>query len=341
VVLFLIAGSLLLAAYWIGPLRPIPAQLQLLAIEGDIAVEAFTAPARRTAGGSVVFPVPLAARNIGARTARPSHVTLSMPAQFRLATPRGRLTGEVTTGVPLRRYVIALPRPEIPPGTQTEVVPGLDTIYLEPDLPRYYCTTQGLDIPEFTSAPKYDPQTLSDVRIFYSFTDTEGDERQTGLLTVQLDPALLDAAPAAAPPVFRTIIEEPEARAPETGPLSFAGARTAHCGDPEQPLELYTVLWETLSGGRVFVVYVRNVGRKRLYDMNRDGIIELETWDGDADGLFEARRDARFAVPDLLMPLPPPDPALTQPDPVRPDSAWLALFHSTDRGPGRFARSSL
>src|SRR5690606_30196206 len=96
-----------------------------------------------------------------------------------------------------------------------------------------------------------------------------------------------------------------------------------------------------MSGGRVLVVYVDNVGRKRLYDLNRDGIIELETWDADADGLFEARREARFAIPDFLMPLPPRDPAMAQPDPVAPDSAWLALFHDPGQGLDRFATSPL
>jgi hypothetical protein len=136
-------------------------------------------------------------------------------------------------------------------------------------------------------------------------------------------------------------MEEPEARAPDVGQLTFAGARTAHCGDPEQPIELYTVLWETRTGGRLLVVYSDNIGRKRLYDLNRDGIIELETWDSDADGRFEARRDARFAIPSFLMPLPPSDPSMTEPDPVPPDNEWLALFHRADAGPRRFAQSSL
>src|SRR5690606_24996457 len=110
---------------------------------------------------------------------------------------------------------------------------------------------------------------------------------------------------------------------------------------PEQPVELYTTVWETLDGVTVYVVYVDNVGRKRLYDMNSDGIVELETWDSDADGRFEARREARLPVPDFLRPLPPRDPQMAQPDPVPPDSAWLALFHSPQEGPERFARSSL
>jgi hypothetical protein len=340
VVLLLLAGALLLGAYWIGPLRPIPARLEMLAIDGASAVERIAVEPRRTEQGGVVFPIPLAVRNTGARAARPSAVILSLPPQFRIATRRGRVAGGVTAGVPLRRFPIALQRTVIQPDSQTEVLPGLDTIYLEPDLPRYYCSIQGPQIPEFGPAPQFDAQTISEIRIFYSFVEARP-ERQTGLLSVSLDPRLLDTEPAGTPPTFPTVIQAPEAAAPETGTLLFDGARTAHCGDPERPVELFTTAWETMSGGRVFVIYVDNVGRKRLYDMNRDGIIELETWDADADGWFEARREARFAIPGFLMPLPPRDSTSTQPDPVRPDSAWLALFNSPARGLGRFAGSTL
>ncbi|HEX2166984.1 MAG TPA: hypothetical protein VHG09_07050, partial [Longimicrobiales bacterium] len=340
-VLFLIAGGLLLGAYWLGPLRPIPAHLQMLAIEGNVAIERVAVEPRRTPQGGIIFPIPIAVRNVGAQEARPSAVVLSVPPQFRISTTRGRITGNVTPGVPLRRFPIALERTEIEPDSQTQVLPGLDTIYLEPDLPRYYCTIHGPQIPEFISAPEYDPQTLSDIRIFYSFDDALGPERQTGLLTVELDPQLLDVAPAPNPPTFPTVIQAPEARAPETGTLLFDGARTAHCGDAERPVELYTTAWETLDGGTVLVVYVDNVGRKRLYDMNGDGIIELETWDSDGDGRFEARREARYAIPDFLMPLPPRDPSMAGPDPLPADSAWLALFHSPRSGLDRFAESPL
>ena len=340
VVLLLLAGGLLLGAYWLGPLRPIPAQLELLAVDGGVAVPQVQAEARRTAEGGVVFAIPVAVRNVGAQSSSPTAVVLSVPPQFRIATPRGRIAPVVTPGVPLHRYPVPLERQELRPDSQATVLPGLDTIFLEPDLPRYYCSVQS-DIPEFGAAPRFNAQTLSNMRIFYSFAEGGRAERQTGLLTVALDPSVLDVAPAATPPAFPTILEPPSARAPDTGILLFAGARTAHCGDPEQPVELYTTLWETRQGGRVFVVYVDNIGRKRLYDLNRDGVIELETWDADADGRFEARRQANFATPEFLMPLPPRDLRMTQPDPVRPDSAWLELFHRTDRGPDRFAQSGL
>jgi hypothetical protein len=340
VLLLLAAGALVLVGYWIGPLRPLPAQLELLVVDGNSAVEQMRAQPRRTPAG-VVFPVPLAVRNIGAESARPRQLILSVPAQYRLASTRGRLTGEVSAGVPLRRYVVELPAPLLEPAETTQLLPGLDTIYIEPDLPRYYCVTQGLQVPEFTPAPSFDAATLSDVRIFYTFAGTAGPERHTGLLTVQLDPSLLEVSPAPMPPSFTTVLEEPEARAPEMGPLSFGGARAATCGDPEQPMQLYTVLWESMTNGRLYVVFVDGEPRKRLYDLNRDGVIDLETWDASGDGRFEARRDARYAVPEFLLPLPPRDPAMIAPDPESPDSAWLELFYRSTDGPSRFARSDL
>jgi hypothetical protein len=339
--LLLAAGVLLLVGYWIGPLRPLPAQIELLAVAGDVAVSQVRAEPRRTAQGGVVFAVPLAVRNVGAQSARPRRLVLNVPAYFRLTSERGQLKGEVTAGVPLRRYVVELPAPRLDPGAATQRLPGLDTIFLEPDLPRYYCELQGVQVPEFMPAPRYDATTLSDVRIFYSFAGTAGPERHTGVITVQLDPALLQVTPAALPPAFRTELEEPEARAPDLGPLSFAGARAAVCGDPEQPIQVYTVQWDGRDGGRMHVVFVDGEPRKRLYDLNRDGIVDLETWDASGDGRFEARRDARYAVPEFLLPLPPRDPSLIEPDPVPPDSAWLALFHRHADGPTRFAGSSL
>jgi hypothetical protein len=89
------------------------------------------------------------------------------------------------------------------------------------------------------------------------------------------------------------------------------------------------------------VIFVDGEPRKRLYDVNGDGIVDLETWDVSGDGLFEARREARFAVPEFLLPLPPRDPSMIEPDPERPDSAWLDLFHRYAAGPARFAESTL
>lgn len=341
VVLLLSAGVLLLVAYWIGPYRPLPARLELLAVAGDSAVPRITAEPRRTPQGSVVFAVPLAVRNVGAAPARPRRLVLNVPAQYRIASTRGRLTGDVSAGVPLRRYVVELPAPSLEPGSATVSLPGMDTIFLEPDLPRYYCTLQGMQVPEFSPGPSHDPEMLSQIRIFYSFAGTAGPERHTGVLTVQLDPALLRVTPATMPPPFSTEVREPEIAAPDVGVVAFGGARAATCGDPEQPVQLYTVIWESRAGARLYVIFVDGEPRKRLYDVNGDGIVDLETWDASGDGLFEARREARFAVPEFLLPLPPRDPSMFEPDPEQPDSAWLDLFHRFAAGPARFAESRL
>src|SRR6185369_5375969 len=67
-------------------------------------------------------------------------------------------------------------------------------------------------------------------------------------------------------------------------------------------LELYDVLWETATGGRFFLVYHGGAPRKYLFDLDRDSVIELEMWDPDSDGQFEASRPAHMPIPEFLMP---------------------------------------
>jgi hypothetical protein len=105
-------------------------------------------------------------------------------------------------------------------------------------------------------------------------------------------------------------------------------------------MELFAVTWESQAGARFHVIHVQGQPRKHLYDLNGDGIVQLETWDVDGDGRFEARREARFPVPEFLLPLPTQRPELTLPDTVPPDSAWLALFRNTAAGPLRFAQQA-
>jgi hypothetical protein len=176
------------------------------------------------------------------------------------------------------------------------------------------------------------------VRIFYSLTSREAARRTTGVLTLRLDPTRLQATPAAMPPVFPTSFEEPEVEAPDLGPLLYGGERRAYCGDPEQPMELFTVVWQTAAGGRFYVIYIDDAPRKHLYDLNGDGIIDLETWDATGDGRFEARREARYAVPEFLVPPPRRRTDYLEPDTVPPDSAWLAVFNEVSAGPFRFTR---
>jgi hypothetical protein len=334
--LLVLALALLAGAYWLGPMTTPPPELELVVMDDGRPVVDISARGYVDAREGVLrIPLQLAVRNAGPRPARPQQIALHVPGQFRVATARGRLPGDVAQGVPLRRYVLPVSAPPVAPDAPPVPLPGLDTIWLEPDLPRYYCVARTNNVPEFMPAPQYDPGALAQLQIFYSVRS--GGQRSTGLLNVNLDPAQLAVQPAEMPPTFPTVFEEPQAQVPELGALRYGGSRTAWCGDPERPMELYVVTWITAANGRFYVIHVQGEPRKHLYDLNGDGTIELETWDVTGDGRFEARRQARFAVPEFLQPLPQHRDALL-PDTVRPDSVWLALFHNAAAGPLRFTR---
>jgi hypothetical protein len=348
--LFIIAALLVGAAFWIGPLRPRPAELHLLALSGDGRFREFvgipsawsdSVPPGSDAAGR--FPLILAIHNAGPQPAQPSQLALSLPARYRVASKAGPLEHHSTMGNPLVRYELPLKSPRLQPGSAPAIIPGVDTLWLEPLAPSLYCTTLGDSVPEFIPAPPFDRNALARVKIFYSLEGRSIRQRQTGLLTVQMDPNQIKAAPPVTPPVFETVISEPPAAGPEIGALEYVGARVSSCGDPSRPVELHTALWETPEGGRFFVMYHGGAPRKHLYDLNRDSIIELEMWDADADGKFEARRAARFAIPGFIMPLEkvPADSALAAAlaaDTMPVDSAWLGTFHDTTGGPLRFSR---
>ena len=147
------------------------------------------------------------------------------------------------------------------------------------------------------------------MQIFYSFEGGDLESRQTGLLTVQLDPRQLERESPDPPPVFPASYREPSVPRPALGPLSYGGSRRAFCGEPEFPIELLSTLWLTPNGGRFIVLDHGGVPRKYLFDLNRDSIIELEMWDPDGDGDFEAWRQSRLPIPAFLLPPPiPPQP---------------------------------
>lgn len=349
---FLLAvGALVGTAFWIGPFRPLPAELKLVALGGDgqfrsvIGIPrtwADTAPPQPDVPSR--FPMLFAVYNEGARPAEPRRLAISLPARFRLSDSKGQaLPGSTTIGNPLIRYTFDVRPGSIQPGNVPRLFSRVDTLWLEPVVPSYYCSVLSDSVPEFVPAPPFDPKSLATVRMFYTFETREND-RQSGLLTVQLDPQLLDRPVAPTPPIYPTTMHDPEAVKPALGELRRVGDRTSYCGDPGSPIELYDVLWETPEGGRFFVLYHGGAPRKYLYDLNRDSIIELEIWDPDSDGLFEASRPARMVIPEFLMPVLPPEVAV---DSMRLDSTGApvprveyppALFHDTDAGPFRFWR---
>lgn len=347
--MFVITVLLVGAAFWIGPFRPRPAELHLLALSGDgrfreyVGIPSAWADTLSPASEATArFPLILAVHNAGAQGAQPTQLSLSLPARYRIATSSGPLEHRTLMGNPLVQYHLPLRTPPLSPGSAPTILGSRDTLWLEAIVPTLYCNAGADSVPEFIGAPPQDPRAMATVKIFYSFEGRTIRQRQTGLMTVQVDPNLVRRNPSATPPVFDTEITKPEAPRPELGALVYKGARHSLCGDPSQPVELHTALWETLEGGRFFVLYHGGAPRKHLYDLNRDSIIELETWDADTDGKFEARRVARFNIPGFIMPLPKPSPdsgsieAVLAADTMPLDSAWLRTFHDTTGGPLRF-----
>jgi hypothetical protein len=320
----LLAGGV--AAFFIGPGGRSAAALHLVALDGDatfrdeVAIPASAARLHAMGAGQGVVRIPLvlAVRNEGREAARPRTLDLSVPARFRLTTGRGEvLVGRRPPGSPLIRYRVGGEMPVVEPGRLPMLLPGMDTVWLEPVLPDWHCAAISDSVPEFIPAPAVRPELISDVRIFYSF-DNRDRRRHTGLLTVRLAPELLQRAVPAEPPAFPVEIIRPAAPLPELGALVHGGARHVRCGPPEAPLELLSTLWETPGGARMFVIDFGGNPRKYLFDLNRDSIVDLEMWDADGDGQFEARRQARFPIPAFLFPPPPPPPPA--PDTLAPDT---------------------
>lgn len=351
--LILIAGTLLGAAFWIGPFSPQPAELKLVALSGDgrfhdyIGIPAAWADSLPAASEATArFPLILAVHNAGAAAARPTTLALSLPARFRLTAGRGRpLPFHATPGNPLVRYDLPIRAATIEPAQMPTIISGADTLWLEPVVPNMYCTTLNDSIPEFVSAPQQNPDLMSRVKIFYSFGGARIRTRQAGLLTIQVDPNLVRRDPAPNPPIFGTDVIKPEAPRPVMSGLTFVGARTTQCGDPSRPVEIEDALWQTASGGRYFVLHQRGKARKYLFDLDRDSIIELEMWDGDGDGKFESRRVAHMAIPSFLMPFPKEDTTAVvlagapgvKIDTVPATPEWMQTFYDTAAGPLRFA----
>jgi hypothetical protein len=340
----LVAVLVIGAAFWVGPLRPLPAELRLVALADGAYTDTLEARAvppdsvAASAGAVARAPLVLGVRNVGARATRPESLRLSVPGRFRLTGSAGEaLPFRRTPGTPLVQYTFELSAPAVPARGDTLPLAELDTLWLEPLLPEFDCALLGDSVPDFMPAPEYDPSTLATVPIFYDFDDGSPHVRQTGLLTVRLDPELLRTRAASAPTRGRLDMHENDAPRPDLGPLTQVGTRTASCGDPESPVELRTVVWEGETGGRMYEVQVGNTPRLLLYDTNRDGVVELELSDGIGDGVFRARRDARYAVPSFLRPLPTRLAVIDEP--VAVDSVWLAQFNDAGAGPFRFARA--
>ena len=332
----LVIGALVGAAFWVGPLRPLPPELELMVLDGgsfglDLDLRGDTAVENAR------FPLILAAHNRGPVAGTPASLELSVPSRFRLRDRFGRpLPRTVETGIPLARYSMPLRVGRLAPGSVPEVI--LDTILLDARVPDFTCIVQPDGIPEFIPAEPLDPRLLANVDIFYSFTGADYTARQTGVLRLQLDPTQVEMEPVVVGEPGEVTLTEPQAEAPVLTALSDGGSADVECGDAERPVNLHTAVWNTAERGRFIVVYHDGAPRKHLYDLNRDSIVELEMWDPDADGDFEAARTVRYPIPAFLLPGAPFSEIRIAADTVPPDSAFLAMFANIAAGPFRFAR---
>lgn len=290
------------------------AELQLVGVgpDGEFQPAVFVPagwaqPGDPSVGGVARYPLLLGVRNVGSERARPERLVLHLPARYRLTLPGGEvLPRRIALSSPLVRYVFDIEPPVLVPGRLPDILPGLDTLWIEPLVPSHYCVVVADSVPEFLPAPVLEPELLGRVRIFYAFEGGTLDARETGTFEIRLDPDPLRRPETPAAPVFPVVINNKGLNLPELQLLRRAGARRSFCGEPEDPYELLTTLWEVPGGGRLFVLDFGGAPRKYLLDLDRDSIVEYELWDPDADGSFEIGRQARFPIPSILMPLPQP-----------------------------------
>lgn len=299
------------------PWRASPAVLELVALDDSgyfapsPAIPASWAERTESEQGSVArIPLLLAVHNAGGTAARPEQLELSLPRQFRLVLPDGRaLPRQESPGHPLARYELSLSMSAVQPGRVPELLPGLDTIWVELATPSVYCILLPDSVPEFVPAPQLHVQALSRLQVFYSFRGGDLRDRQAGLLTLRIDPAVLQRDAPPPPPRFESEVIRPAVPLPPMSGLRFVGSRRSSCGPPEDPIEILSIAWESLEGTGFFVIDHGGKARKYLFDLDADGIVDLEVWDSEGTGRFNTRRSARFPLPEFVLPLQQTAPA--------------------------------
>ena len=303
VVAFVMIGALAaLGAYWIGPGVVPRAHLRLLALDAEsrFAEEADLPAAERSPGEDVLQPLILAVGNTGERESGVQSITLATPGWIRLHGADGPIeAAEDRVDEPLRKYVFALDSESIEPGALPRVPASLGRMWVSIDAPAVTCRLRWDGVPEFVPAPPWNAVALRHVAVFYSI---EGErDRHTGVLRLGLDAAGVPREPvpySAGDPVVR----RPGVTIPPTDSLVLHGERTVTCGAPGRRVELHIAMWRTGEGWLRIVTH-DGLARRLLFDENGDGRIERESWDGDADGLFEASRTTSYTPPAYLMPV--------------------------------------
>ena len=342
IVTALVLGLAVLVVSFILPNRaPPPLQLLALSPEGRFQDTASLPAAwadTLTASADAVtrFPLILGVRNPGTLEQRPERLELSLPLRYRLTGGDGaELDPRIEEGSPLLTYTLRPGLGPVEPQRMPVMLPGQDTLWLEVIVPDYYCVALADSIPEFVPAPPPPLGSLATVRMFYSFAGGDLGRRQTGTLNVLLDTTAIVVTQPEPLPSF-PMVADPVLAEPALESLLYVGSRRTRCGQPEDPMELLSTVWETPGGGRFIALDYGGVVRKHLYDLDGDGVIERESWDPDRDGTFEATRRASLRIPSFLLPVAGTaayDMAAF--DQLDPDSlARLDPFRAAMPGPG-------
>ena len=317
------------AGYWMVPWRGSAADLQLVAMRPDgtfastvhaaaLTPQGDSAAASAGAASSRGVPIVLAIANNGMRAGRPERLVLALPRWYRLTGPAHGIRNEILPDEPLQRYVVEVDFPEIQSGRVPTLLPAIDTLWLEPFVPDYWCTADVDSVPVLIPSTPPDTGGIVPVQVYWSFEGAALTDRQTGLLTVQLPGSMFRRTGTVDFAQSPVNMEQPRVLRPAMGALVEGGSHYAECGAPGDPMRIFSALWITPGGGRLISIHYGGQPRKEYYDLNRDSIIELEMWDPDGDGEMEAWRTLRMPIPEYLL---PQDPMLVADSIARADSA--------------------
>ena len=311
----LLIGVFGLAGYWMVPWRGSAADLQLVALRPDgtfaqsvravALAESDDDSAAATAADPRGIPLVLGIANSGMREGRPDRLVIALPRWYRITGPAGVLRNEVMPDEALQRYVIEVDFPMIQSGRVPTLLPAIDTLWLQPYVPDYWCTADVDSVPQLIASTSPDTSGVVPLQMFWSFEGATITDRQTGLLTVQLPGAMFRRRGAVDITESPVNLELPNAPRPAMGVLVEGGTRYADCGPPGDPMRIFSALWITPAGGRMISIHYGGQPRKEYYDLNRDSIIELEMWDPDGDGDMEAWRTLRVPIPEYMLPEDP------------------------------------
>ena len=330
--LVVLGGVAALRVYGLGPGGSSRAQLQLLALDADsrFAADALLQRDDPTADGPARFPLIFAVQNSGTRAAAPDSLFISLPSWIRLLGADGLPRPVHDEGGTLVRHALALHGEAFEPGALPLVPGGIDRLWLAPELPAISCSVRWDGVIEFVPAPDYDVERLATIDAFFSLESRE--DRHAGLLRLRIDPDLLRSGDGdwQAGPVT---VRRPSIALPNLGGMALEGIREGSCGAPELNVQYRSIVWRTGSAltGRFIGIQQNGAPRRLIYDINGDGRIDFEAWDGDRDGQFEAGRTASWSIPSFLLPLPTPVTEDTirhdtaPADSIRPDSTMPEL----------------